>query len=276
MITRALPFLLALLVAAPAQAVIRGQVDRDPNGLRRSVVWVESSRGGLCSGVIIAPDQVLTAAHCVSPRATYRVVAVNRSFRPVGIRAVAAAMHPAFVPGTTPDTQPGVDLAILKLETPLRGDFVPLDPAGGAAGRGEIVSLAGFGTISEHRRRTDRVLRSAQLVVLGPMQLQNRVLVVADRNRLALTDGAGACLGDSGGPIVRRGPGGAQLVGVVSFAAGAVGGSGRTACGGFTAVTPVAEHASWIRARSADLARLTPGDPITSPQATPYDWAVRN
>src|SRR3954449_1852432 len=114
--------------AAPAHAVVGGAVARDPNGVRRSVVRVESSRGELCSGVLIAPDLVLTAAHCVLQRAAYRVIAVDSAFRQRGVMAVAAALHPAFVPGTTPRTQPGVDLALLKLSQPLGPDFVPLDP----------------------------------------------------------------------------------------------------------------------------------------------------
>src|SRR5919112_767470 len=109
-------------LCAPALAVTRGHVTRNPNGLRQSVVRVESSRGELCSGALIAPDLVLTAAHCVDESASYRVVVVDRGFRQRTVRAIAAAMHPAFVPGTTPRTQPGVDLALLKLAQPLGGD----------------------------------------------------------------------------------------------------------------------------------------------------------
>ena len=100
----------------PARAVVRGEVVRDPAGIRQSVVRIESSKGELCSGALIGPDLVLTAAHCLTEQATYRVVAVNRSFKPLTLKAIAAAIHPEFVPGTTPRTQPGVDLAILKLE----------------------------------------------------------------------------------------------------------------------------------------------------------------
>jgi len=257
--------LLALaLLATPADAVMRGAVTRDPNGIRGSVVRVESSRGELCSGAVIAPDLVLTAAHCVLERAQYRVVAVDRAFRPRSVRAVAAAMHPAFVPGTTPRTQPGVDLALLRLSQPLGGDFVPLDPrAATAVGSGQPVELAGFGATEEASTRTARVLRKNDLVALGTLQVANRVLVVADQRRLAATSGAGACRGDSGGPILQGG----RLVGVVSWSSGALRSRVRTACGGFTAVTPVAEHASWIAARASDLQRYAPPAPSYYQQA---------
>jgi hypothetical protein len=267
-----------LLAAGEAQAVVRGAVARDPNGIRGSVVRVESSRGELCSGAVIAPDLVLTAAHCVLERAQYRVVAVDRRFRPRTVRAVAAAMHPEFVPGTTPRTQPGVDLAILKLAEPLGPEFMPLDPrVAGRVAKGQPVDLAGFGVVGEGNKASARVLRQTRLVSLGTLQVANRVVVVADEERLAQVSGAGACRGDSGGPIFAGGPGGYQLVGIVSWSSGAFMGRDRSACGGLTAVTPVADHASWIAARAEDLRRLSPGQAIAQPRApsNAADWVGR-
>ena len=248
----------------PAAAVVGGSVVRNPHGVRQSVVRIESSRGELCSGTLIAPQLVLTAAHCVLQRASYRVVAVDGAFRQRAVMATAAALHPGFVPGTTPRTQPGVDLALLRLSQPLGGDFVPLDPrAATAVGSGQPVELAGFGATEEASTRTARVLRKTDLVALGTLQVANRVLVVADQRRLAATSGAGACRGDSGGPILQGG----RLVGVVSWSSGALRSRVRTACGGFTAVTPVAEHASWIAARASDLQRYAPPAPSYYQQA---------
>ena len=263
-----------LALAAPAQAVVGGSVVRNPSGVRQSVVRVESSRGELCSGTLIAPQLVLTAAHCVLQRAAYRVVAVDGAFRQRAVMAVAAALHPGFVPGTTPRTQPGVDLALLKLSQPLGGDFMPLDPrAASPVGPGQPVELAGFGATAESANNSARVLRKTNLVALGTLQVANRVLVVADQQRLAATSGAGACRGDSGGPILQGG----RLVGVVSWSSGALRSRVRTACGGFTAVTPVAEHAPWIAARANDLQRYSPGQAIMQPRtpSNAADWVGR-
>lgn len=269
--------LAALVLSLPAHAVVRGAATRDPNGVRQSVVRVESSRGELCSGALIAPDLVLTAAHCVLEPAAYRVVAVDRAFHPWAVRAIAAAMHPEFVPGTTPRTQPGVDLAILKLEAPLGADFTPLDPrVAGEVGTGEPVELAGFGIVGDGQNRTARTLRQTQLVSLGTLQVANRVLVVADEERLAMTAGAGACRGDSGGPILRGTPGGYQLLGIVSWSSGALKTRTVSACGGLTAVTPVAEHAEWIGDRADDLHRLAPGQPVRRrARGNATDWVAR-
>ena len=211
------------LAAGSARAVTGGTVVRDRDGLRSSVVQIESSRGELCSGALIAPDLVLTAAHCVIQRAIYQVVGVDRGFRRIPVRALAAATHPDFVPGTTPRTQPGVDLAIIKLAEPLGPDFTPFDLRSTAQVRpGEPVDLAGFGFSAEDKRRSARILRQTRLVSLGTLEVANRVLVVADSSRLAETTGAGACRGDSGGTIVRGGPGGYQLLGIVSWSSGAL------------------------------------------------------
>ncbi|MFC4174316.1 S1 family peptidase [Microvirga sp. GCM10011540] len=246
---RILPFLIAafMLFAAPAQAVLLGTTTRDPNGLRRSVVYIENSAGELCSGAVIARDLVLTAAHCMMDVASYRVVAVNRAFRPQRYAVVAMAVHPTFVHGTTPRTQPGVDLAILKLGQPLSPDYAPLDPRLAVdIDTGNRVTIAGFGLLSERQRRTARILRQTDLVSLGPVEVANRVIIVADRTRLAETTGAGACRGDSGGPVLAATRGGYRLLGIVSWSSGALRSRDTSACGGLTAVTPISEHLGWI------------------------------
>jgi hypothetical protein len=262
-------------LASPAHAVMLGTVARDPNGTRNSVVRVESSMGELCSGALIAPDLVLTAAHCLTDLATYRVVGVDRAFRPRHVRAIAAAIHPEFVPGTTPRTQPGVDLAILKLERPLGPEFAPLDPReADRVSAGDMVRLAGYGIVAEGQKRTARTLRETSLVSLGAMQVMNRVVVVADRNRLAETTGAGACRGDSGGPILAQSRGGYQLVGIVSWSSGAAHAREPTACGGLTAVTPVADHVRWIVEGASALNAFTTGFGAPARRGE-GDWMVR-
>lgn len=275
-VSLALAALLSLAALAPARAITAGQPVRDPNGVRSSVVQIESSRGELCSGAVIAPDLVLTAAHCVLQRANYRVVVLDRAFRRTTIRAVAAALHPAFVGGTTPRNQPGVDLAILKLEASLGPDFIPLDPRGATeVPPGTPVIIAGFGLTGEAQRKSARVLRQARLVNLGTLTVANQVLVMTDEKKLGVTAGAGACRGDSGGPILGGGPGRYQLLGIVSWSSGARESRISTACGGLTAVTPVADHDDWIASRSWDLRRFAAERGYGSTLGSIFDWIAR-
>ena len=261
------------LVPLSAQAVVQGQVARNPDGLRASVVRVESSAGEICSGTLIGQDVVLTAAHCVMHRAAYSVVVTDPDFRQRRIRVSASSLHPDFVPGTTPEDQPGVDLAMLKLSQGVGGGFRPLDPRGGAIGTGDGVDIAGYGVVAENRRDTARTLRSAHLVSIGELQVANRVTVITDAQRMAATAGAGACLGDSGGPILRNG----QMVGVVSWSSGAMRqGRARTACGGFTAVTPTGQHASWIATGAAQLEAVQPVDLMSQqPASAATQWMAK-
>jgi hypothetical protein len=102
-----LSFAFVALLAGPASAIIGGGASTDPNGSRRYTVRIESPRG-MCSGTIIAPDLVLTAAHCVTTgSSSFRVVALDRAFKTRVIPVAAIAAHNTFVQGRTPRTQPG-------------------------------------------------------------------------------------------------------------------------------------------------------------------------
>lgn len=265
-----------LALPQPADAVTRGTVARDPAGVRAHVVRIESTTGELCSGVLIAQDLVLTAAHCVLQRARYRVIAVDRRFRSRTVAVEAVVTHPDFIPGTTPRTQPGTDLGLIKLARPLGPDFRPLDPSRATRPRAGLpVRIAGFGTTKELDKRTARTLREAPMVVLGDLQVANRVVVVVDGKTMAMRPGVGACRGDSGGPILTDGPTGLELVGIISWSSGALQANVPTACGGFTAVTPISEHVSWISARAADIRRFAATGATWTSAPQPYDWRAR-
>ena len=57
---------LALFVNAPARAIVGG-APAASDGIARSVVTIVGSHGNFCTGTLIAPDLVLSAAHCVGP-----------------------------------------------------------------------------------------------------------------------------------------------------------------------------------------------------------------
>src|SRR5260221_8365816 len=86
--------LVAATVASPAFAIVGGG-SAAPDLLARSVVTVVGSRGNFCTGALIAPDLVLTAAHCVAPGASYKIV--DYSGKPAKLLDVRnVAVHPSF------------------------------------------------------------------------------------------------------------------------------------------------------------------------------------
>ncbi|MDU0343427.1 S1 family peptidase [Bosea rubneri] len=273
-LTAALVLLTAALQAAPAEAVVGGVKSRSADGVRASTLRIETSRGELCSGAVISTELILTAAHCLMTGGSVRVISLDRRFRSRTHAVAAVLPHPTFVPGTTPRTQPGADLALIRVATPLPADIEPLT-LGGGLWQGETVTMAGFGLASENNKRTARTLREATLVNAGNYTTANTVKVAVDTENRGEIPGAGACRGDSGGPVLRGPPGSRDLVGIVSWSSGPLSSRVRLICGGFTAITPISEHRAWISEASARLLNFGDGSQQARGEASPsasYSW----
>jgi len=273
----ALACILAVSAAYPALAVVGGVDSRDALGARASTVRVETSRGELCSGAVIAPEIVLTAAHCLMGGGSISVVSLDTRFKARRQMVVAVLPHPSFVPGTTPRTQPGTDLALLRLAQPLPGDIQPLT-LGGGLWQGEAITMAGYGLSAENNKSTARRLRETQLVNAGNYTTQNTVKVAVDVENRGETPGAGACRGDSGGPVLRGGSRSRDLVGIVSWSSGPLKTQAKRICGGFTAITPISDYRGWITEGSARLRALgseAPPEQAAEPRAAFSWWFAR-
>src|SRR5262245_15055219 len=83
----------------PVPALVRvalvggANVVRD-TGAGRHVVMIVGTRGNVCTGTALARDLVLTAAHCVAPAATYRVL--TPGITPPGLPLGRVAIHPRY------------------------------------------------------------------------------------------------------------------------------------------------------------------------------------
>lgn len=254
-------------LASPAAAIVDGETARDPAGARSTVVRIESTRGELCSGVVIGRRAVLTAAHCVLGGGRFSVHSLSPSFQARRHAVARIIVHPTFVPGTTPRTQPGTDLAVIRLAEPLPDDLSAV-AIGGGIWTGETITIAGYGLATERRKGSARTLRHVRLVSAGTYTSANSVTVAVDETRHGQTAGGGACRGDSGGPALRGGAGSRDLAGIVSWSSGPLGARVKTVCGGFTSITPVADHARWISGAAEagpDDARRTPGGAMSAP-----------
>ncbi|SFL31278.1 trypsin-like serine protease [Methylobacterium pseudosasicola] len=211
------------LAAGPAGAIVGGA--EAPSG---GAVMVLSSNGGVCTGLVLAPDTVLTAAHCVAAGREHRIHFRDESGAPVLVEVAGRAIHPGYDAGAASGRRRSIDLALLRTATPLPPRFPPVTLSAAQPRAGESLTLAGYGAAKPGDPRTTGTYRSVALPVIEPHG-PSRILVW-------LQGGAGGgCQGDSGGPIT--GPDGAVLA-----LAAWIGG----ACGGLTQGVLVGPQRGWI------------------------------
>jgi secreted trypsin-like serine protease len=240
---------LILCAGAPAAAMVGDATDVTGSGLGRHVVLISGSRSNFCTGVALAPDLVLTVAHCVLPGAQYTIVEFDAAQQPVLKPVTTVARHPGFKLDAIFGHRATADVALLKLALPLAAPVVPARiTARTTFAPGDRFTVAGYGLAVRGDGKTGGKVRAASLVATGkPGSLQVRLVDPA-------TDGArpglGACTGDSGAPAFEEAGGSAAVVGIVSWSTGPNGSDG---CGGFTGLTPLVIYRDWIAATARRL-----------------------
>jgi hypothetical protein len=232
---------LALLATAPANAIVGGGAPSD-DGVGRSVVTIVGSRGNFCTGALIAPKIVLTAAHCVQPGADYKIVEYGADKQPSLQDVKSIAIHPGFNMQAMLGHRATADVALLQLGSPAKGKMpstlglpnIPIVV-------GNRFTIAGIGVTVRGDGKSGGTIRVAGLVATGkPGTLQIRLV---DPVNQGTRDGLGACTGDSGGPVFEDKQSGLAIIGVVSWSTGPNGSAG---CGGLTGVTPLTLYRDWL------------------------------
>ena len=106
----------------------------------------------ICTGALVAPNLVLTAAHCLYNPATGRKVRANRITFQAGLaegravaerRVVSATAHPQYRHNKGGNAQVGHDLALLTLDTPIGSEVAPL-AFEGRPEKGDILSVVAY------------------------------------------------------------------------------------------------------------------------------------
>src|SRR5690606_33046047 len=228
---RSLPLLLAALTGAAAcQAVDDVERERSAilggtqtgSGQFPTVVAIVIDQGarGLCTGTLVAPDIVLTAAHCVHPAvlgypsqaavtAATLVVFDSTDLRQNGNAVAAAETIPV---GSF--NQPGdPDVGIIRLSrsiTDREPSPINLDPA--AAPVGISVTMVGYGQDENGGFGRGLYLENKTSFSCTNVGSSDQTFLCFDQR-----NGTGKCSGDSGGPSFAMIGGKQTVVGITSF-----------------------------------------------------------
>jgi len=162
--------------------------------IQRYTIAVGSPKGR-CTGVVLAQDIVLTAAHCIVPGEKFwvgdSIGGGSQSLAPSPLSAVDEIVsHPLW----SRKDAGSPDLAILKLATPLPDRFIPATLGARHLAEGDSLIAAGYGKASADETRPPLVLRMVLLRVTQAFRGWAILTSVGE-------DLAGGAPGDSGGPL---------------------------------------------------------------------------
>jgi secreted trypsin-like serine protease len=235
--------LIVALGPATAQAeskaqssIIGGQIAAIASFPSLAFIYARRSpkEGFACTGTVISPRLILTAAHCVEdleaggltpPRDYVVVTGTANPHKATATNVFRVANTYAF-----PEFNPGIlrgDAGILVLETPTTAPPIPLPTAADAAvyEGGAPVSLAGWGLTDPHASAPPHVLHSTSVVVQPPALCKRKTKAYfpaySTASQMCTTNPpkyeTGGCFGDSGGPVIaNRADGSAFEIGIVS------------------------------------------------------------
>jgi hypothetical protein len=190
-----------LLAAVPAGAVIGGT----PDGDAHPYVGLVASGSGLCTGFVVAPTVVVTAAHCAADGET---VAVYLDAAPAPAFPTAVGIltrHPGFCAGCRPGL-PGTlghDLAVVELAAPVTLPRYAQLPSAGLSDRlprRAPLTVVGYGVQGFLNAPGGKLPYSSFERTRATVELNPGAFAWRDEFLRISANKAAVCFGDSGGP----------------------------------------------------------------------------
>ncbi|WP_437986576.1 trypsin-like serine protease [Sorangium sp. So ce117] len=163
----------------------------------------DGSAANLCTGVMLSEESLITAAHCLWMGTARLKIAAADWQRDVVAQGQEIALHPSR------------DVAMIKIAGLGAPSWLPRARGSASDRAGHLVEVAGAGL------REDGGAGTVEFAVA-------RIASATEDHLIAQMSGGGLCGGDSGGPLLRRGPSGAvEVLGVLSQGAPSCAGPDR-------------------------------------------------
>lgn len=232
-LTLVMAVMMILSVVGSATAIIGGYIVPAAQLRYTARIMITNGTGHTeCTGTVVRPYVILTAAHCVVDPATGRQLPTqdyvvltsgpNVTLGPTYPHSVRAITHsPGYVVATRRD-----DMALLQLATPSTAHVVPVATPADAAWAyraGHAMLVAGFGQLSQWPPYAPS-LNAVALSVLSDSACATQDVRGYPYVASAMFCGAvpsstqAICYGDSGGPVLETSPSGVVTeVGTTSF-----------------------------------------------------------